>query len=160
MYMHKLRISVLFDHNSCTETQEDTYCLDPLQKRQTHQFLATKTRFSADILHRDRQAKAHVPRAAGIDFGRVEGGFHVRCPSCSLQAFPGRGLSLVLSVGCQMDGKRARVHSQKLSKFMKFCCILHLSPEERASIFLQVVGTIHGTITQKTTIRFFFHIYW
>jgi len=27
------------------------------------------------------------------------------------------------------------------NKFMKFCCIIYLSPEERASMFLQVVGT-------------------
>jgi hypothetical protein len=27
------------------------------------------------------------------------------------------------------------------NKFMNFCCIIYLSPEERASMFLQVVGT-------------------
>jgi len=130
--MHKLRISVLFVWSYFLYRNVGRYLLLRPPTETTHQFLATKMRFSADILRRDRQAKAHVPRAAGIDFGRVEGGFHVLCPSCSRQAFPGRGLSLVWSVGCQMDGRRARVHSQKLNKFMKFCCIIHLSPEEKS----------------------------
>jgi len=98
------------------KTQEDTYCLDPPTET-THQFLATKARFSADTLRRDRLAKAHVTRAAGINFARVEGEFHVLGSSCSRQAFLGRVLSLVWSVViiyCPVDGKRARVHSQKV----------------------------------------------
>lgn len=58
-----------------------------------------------------------------------------------------------------MDGKRARVHSQKLNKFMKSSCIIYLSPEEGASMFLQVVGThVHDAITQKGTVRFFLYL--
>lgn len=144
MYVHKCHISLLFVFWYSLYINAGRYLLLRPPTETTHQFLATKAHFSADTLHRDRQPKAHVPRAAGIDFARVERGFHVLCPSCSRQAFLGRGLSLVWSVvviGCPMDGRRARVHSQKLNKFMKFCCIMYLSPEERASMFLQVVGT-------------------
>jgi hypothetical protein len=144
MYMHKCYISVLFVFPYFLYVKAGRYLpLRPSTER-THQFLATKAHFSADTVRRDRQAKAHVPRTAGIDFARVEGGFHVLCPSCSRQAFLGRGLSLVWSVviiGCPMDRRRALVHSQKLNKCMKFCCIIYHSPEERASMFLQVVGT-------------------
>jgi len=92
--MHKCHISVLFVSSYFLYINSGRYLLLRPPTETTHQFLATKAHFSADTLHRDRQAKAHVPRAAGIDSARVEGGFHVLCPPCSRQGFLGRGFRL------------------------------------------------------------------
>ena len=142
------------------KTQEDTYCLDSLQKRHISS-LATKAHFSADTLRRDRQAKAHVPRAAGIDFARVEGGFHVLCCPCSRQAFLGRGLFACVECGyyrLSSGRKKGLVFTLK-NTFMKFCCII-ISLLWRKSQYVppgcRYPRARHDTVTQKTTIRFFF----
>lgn len=164
MYRHKCNISVLFVCSYFVYINAGRYLLLRPPTETTHHFLATKAHFSADTLRRDLQAKAHVPRAAGIDFARVEGGFHVLCHSCSRQAFVGKGLSLVWSVviiDCPLDGKRTRVHSQQqIYEILLYHISLPWRKNQYVTPGCRYPRTRHDTITQKTAIRFFFHVYW
>jgi hypothetical protein len=133
MYMHKCHISVLFVYSYFLHINAGSYLLVRPPTETTHQSQATKAHFSHDTLRRDRQTKAHVPRAAGINFARLEGGFHLSVPFLQPSSFLGKGTFACagccyyrLSIG-RRDGC---VHSQKLNKFMKFSGIIYLSPEE------------------------------
>jgi hypothetical protein len=144
MYMHKCHISVLFVYSYFLHINAGRYLLVRPPTETTHQSPATKARFSHDTLRRGRQTKAHVRRAAGINFARL-GGFHLSVPFVQPSSFLGKGTFACVGCCCcyrlSIGRGEGCVQSQKLNKFMKFSAIIYLSPEERASMPLQVGGT-------------------